>query len=168
MSSARVAFFIAGAPPFPTEALVNPAQSIRPNWSLRMAARAVMERGNVLELDLVTALFNPVLPKGKTLWPNVMEPIIDKDWKRLTRIGRRDYRRLPVGKHKAKARKAAVRAMKERFGEIIQIRHDWIHNCGRPKNAVQTVTSEQAKARIREVRAVVEVVDEHLMAHRIV
>ena len=151
----------------PTAALLSPPQNLRPNWSLRMAARDVMEKENVLDLDRVTELFNPVLPEGETLWPNIMHRIIAQDWKRLTGIGKRDYGALP-SRDQTKARKAAVRVMKDRVGETIQLRHDWIHNCGRPKNAIQTLTPAQAKARIREVRAVIEIVDEHLMSHRVV
>ena len=78
----------------PTGVLLNPPQSIRPNWSLRMAARTVMERENVLDLDRVTELFNPVLPQGKKLWLNVIEPIISRNWKRLTGINKTEYRQL--------------------------------------------------------------------------
>ena len=151
----------------PTAALLSPPQNFRPNWALRMAAREVMERENVLDLDRVKELFNPVLPKGEKLWPNVMDRVISRDWKRLTGIGKREYRTLSRG-DQAKARKAAVKAMKDRVGDTIQLRHDWIHNCGRPKNAIRKLTPNQAKARIREVRAVIEVVDEHLISHRIV
>jgi hypothetical protein len=151
----------------PTAALLSPPQNLRPNWSLRMAARNVMERENVLDLDRVTELFNPILPKGERLWSNVMDRIIDRDWRRLTGISKKDYRALP-GRDQLNARKTAVGVMKGRVGETIQFRHDWIHNCGRPKIAIQRLTSGQAKARVREVRAVIEGVDEHLMTHRVV
>ena len=151
----------------PTAILLSPPQNLRPNWSLRMAARDVMERENVLDLDRVTELFNPVLPKGEKLWPNIMGRIIDEDWKRLTGIRKRDYRNLSSS-DQTNARKTAVGVMKGRVGETIQFRHDWIHNCGRPKNAIRRLTSGQAKARIREVRAVIEGVDDHLMLYRVV
>jgi hypothetical protein len=151
----------------PTAALLSPPQTLRPNWSLRMAARDVMERETVLDLERVTELFNPVLPKGQKLWPAAMGPIIDRDWRRLTGTSRSAYHGLAANAQLS-ARRAAVGAMKVRMSRTIQYRHDWIHNCGRPKSAVRRLTAGQAEARIREIRVVVEAVDEHLMAHRVV
>lgn len=151
----------------PAEALIRPTQTIRPNWALRMAARGVMERENVLDLNRVADLFNPVLPKGQKLWPSVMGPIIHMDWKRLTGMGTARYQSLG-SKEKAGARASAVGTMKKRLKGTIQIRHDWIHNCGRPKSVIRQLTVNQADARIREVRLIVETVDQHLMAHRVV
>lgn len=149
----------------PTTLLIAPPQNLRQNWALRMAARQVMENENVLDLGVVTGLFNPVLPQGKTLWENAMEPIIRHDWKRLTGLHWSDYQAIERKKRPG-ARRTAVKTMKARIKTTIQYRHDWIHNCGRPKSKVQTLTPQQAVERIREVHAVVVTFDDHLMAHR--
>lgn len=149
----------------PTGLLVRPPHTLRPNWSLRMAARTVMERENVLDLDKVRELFNPVLPDGKKLWESAMAPLIDRNWKRLTGTTRSAYSALSPTQQ-ANARKAVAASVKRRIGDTIQIRHDWIHNCGRPKNAVRPLTPDQASARIREIRLLVESVDHHIMDHR--
>ena len=127
-----------------------------------------MEKENVLDLGSVTGLLNPVLPKAHKLWVNAMEPIISNGWIRLTGIDGASYRALADDKARKKARVTSVNVMKARVKETIQMRHDWIHNCGRPKSAVMRLTVNQAVARVREVRSVVEAVDDHLMLHRVV
>ena len=39
---------------------------VRPNWGLRMAARAMMEKDNMLQLGRLKDLLNPVLPRSNT------------------------------------------------------------------------------------------------------
>lgn len=151
----------------PTTLLIRPKQNLRENWSLRMAARSVMERENVLSLDTVEHLFNPVLPKGQKLWASAMEPIIAQNWKRLTGTYLRDYRILSSKSQKG-ARGTAAKQMKKRIKETIQYRHDWIHNCGRPRSTVQTLSVGQALERMRDLKVVVTTFDKHLMDHRLV
>ena len=94
-----------------------------------------------------------------------MVNLIDKDWKRLTGIRKKEYEDSH-GKSKEQATKSAINTMKERIQDSIQLRHDWVHNCGRPDKVVKELTPNQATARIREIRAVVEAVDDHLMDYR--
>lgn len=150
----------------PTAALLRPGQEFRPNWALRMAARDVMERENVLDMDNAKGLFNPVLPKGMTLWADVMEPVIKLNWKRLTGSTWADYSSLESDKARAGARSEAAKKMKERLKSTIQYRHDWIHNCGRPKQAVASLTKGAASQRVGEIREIVRIVDDHLMTNR--
>jgi len=127
-----------------------------------------MELENVLDLGSVRGLFNPILPQGKKLWGCLIEDMIKWDWKRFTGISNAEYAMLTVGPARKKARTQAVSDWRSRMSETIQHRHDWIHNCGRPKSAIRTLSAGQAHARVREVRAVVEAVDDHLMMHRVV
>lgn len=150
----------------PTAALLRPVQSSRPNWALRMAAREVMERENVLDLESAKGLLNPVLPKGEKLWPDSMEPLIRLDWKRLTGTRWADYKKLQSDKDRAGARATAAGVMKKRLASTIQYRHEWIHNCGRPKETVMKLSNGQARERVRDIREVISVVDDHLMEHR--
>ena len=149
----------------PAGEILNNTRPNRPYWSLRMAARSVMEKENILHMTQVKKMFNPVLPTGQKLWPSVMEPLIMNDWKRLTGISKSEYLALPGSSRKG-ARTASVKAVRTRIASTIQLRHDWIHNCGRPKVAILQMTRDQAVARIREVRALVTALDTHLIRHR--
>ena len=61
----------------------------------------------------------------------------------------------------------AVSTIANRLGTIIQIRHDWVHNCGRPKSSVVTYTHGEAEVRIKHVQVFVEELDDHLEEHRL-
>jgi hypothetical protein len=53
------------------------------------------------------------------------------------------------------------------MGEIVQRRHDIVHNCDRPKTAKQPMTLGQAKGMLVDVHDFVKVTDGHLDAHRL-
>jgi hypothetical protein len=53
------------------------------------------------------------------------------------------------------------------MGDIVQRRHDIVHNCDRPKTAKQRLTLGQAKAMLADVHDFVKILDQHLDAHRI-
>ena len=155
-----------GTRKIPAAVLVNLFEHENENWSLRMAARDIMDKESVLDISKVTGLFNPVLPQERQLWPEVMEPLIARDRKTLTGTTRVQYDAIVTPKDRKKAREAAAGEMKKRLQETIQYRHDWVHNCGRPKSAVKALKPGAASQRISEVRAVVEAVDDHLQAYR--
>ncbi len=56
-----------------------------------MAARALMERDNMLRVSRVKDLFNPALPAGKKLWTDVAQVFVDLDRKRLAGFRKADY-----------------------------------------------------------------------------
>lgn len=151
----------------PAGEVLSSSHQKRPNWRLRMAARAVMEKENVLDLSQVPTLFNPVLPLGQKVWPAAMEPLINLGSLRLTGVRPASYRAASSNK-RAGMRNSAAGKVKTRVGETIQWRHDWVHNCGRPKEAIQDKTQGQIVARITEIRALVEAFDDHLDRHRTV
>ena len=101
-----------------------------------------MEMDNVLSLDRVQGLFNKLLSKGNRLYEDTLlgawiaaQPGTSR---RLFGYTARDYARL-AGTNKADATKAARQRLLDRFNCIIQRRHDCIHNCDRPKHALQKV-----------------------------
>ena len=135
------------------------------NWALRMAARNLMEKESVLSVEGVKDLFNPVLPDGSKLWPAVMDPLMQKGWKRFTGKTKAEYVGM-ASSEREKLWTGATEKVKARIQQTIQLRHDWVHNCGRPKSKIKALGPQQARARIREVRAVVDAVDCHLGKYR--
>jgi hypothetical protein len=138
----------------------------RQNWGLRMAARALMERDNLLQLSRLKELFNPALPKGQKLWDDLALPYVSLDRRRLTDINSSEYAALS-GTTKSKAPKKATSAVLARIGEIVQRRHDVVHNCDRPKTAKQPLTLPSAKKMLIDVKDFVTILDDHLDMHRI-
>lgn len=99
----------------------------RANWGLRMSARTLMEKDNMLRVSRIKDAVNPGLTTGHKLWDDVIEEYIALNRKRLTGIRSWEYAPLS-GDRKAKARKAASRRILKRVGHIIQRRHDIVHN----------------------------------------
>lgn len=139
---------------------------VRSNWGLRMAARALMERGNLLQLSRLKELLNPALPAGHRLWTDMVDDYIALDRKRLTGIRRAPYGAL-TGAAKSKAPAKASAAVMRRMGEIVQRRHDIVHNCDRPKTAKQPLTLSKAAKMITDIQDFVTILDDHLDAHRL-
>jgi hypothetical protein len=140
------------------------AYANRPNWRWRMAARAMMEKDNVLALDTVRKLFNPFFPEDHKFFSELID-----DW--ITRphatahifgIARAAYL-VTQNKAREDARKSASKHFLARFKAIIQRRHDCIHNCDRPKNVPQPVGNPgSVRNVIRDVRFLVENSDAHI------
>lgn len=139
----------------------------RPNWGLRMAARAMMEKDNLLQLGRLKDLVNPVLPAGAKLWTDVAPAFIALDRKRLAGISASDYAALSTTKKVVAKRKAAA-AVLRRIGVIVQRRHDIVHNCDRPKNAPQLLKIGSARNMLTDVGAFVDVTDKHIDANWVV
>lgn len=142
-------------------------RSDRPLWALRMAARNIMEKNNMLSIGRIKSQFNPILPDSQKLWQRFVDKLIAYDYKRFTGIYKSELDKLS-GQELGKARKKAINHFKQRVGNTIQKRHDWIHNCGRPKVAIKDLTHQQALERIREVGILVREFDVHIRDHRLV
>jgi hypothetical protein len=140
----------------------------RPFWRVRMAARKVMEKDNMLALSRIEGCFNGILPSNQKLWLTLIPALTAFDLKRLTKFTAAGLGAVAAGTPKEKAEKQIIAAVKSRIGKIIQFRHDWIHNCGRPKTAIVDLTSGRANARIRDVKIFIETFDNHLTTHRLV
>lgn len=92
---------------------------IRSNWGLRMGARALMEKDNLLQLGRLKDLFNPALPAGQQLWPDLAPQFIALNRKRLTGFRRNEYSAL-TGQDKSKGPKRVSSNVMKRIGEIVQ------------------------------------------------
>ena len=138
----------------------------RSNWALRMAARSRMERENMLQVSRVKDMFNPFLPTGQKLWLDLIDSYVSLGRRRLTRWRSHELAAV-AGDELAKRRKQASSALVTRVGVIVQRRHDIVHNCDRPKVAVQALSVGQAKAMIADVRDFVVLLDNHLQTHRV-
>jgi hypothetical protein len=152
----------------PAGEILKSTRRHRPLWRVRMAARKVMEKDNMLALSRIEDCFNGILPPAQKLWLALIPNLTAHNLKRLTKHNAADMAGFAAGKPLEKAQKQVIAAVKARIGKIIQFRHDWIHNCGRPKTAIVDLTHGRAKARIRDIKLFIEDLDDHLTAHRLV
>jgi len=136
----------------------------RPNWGLRRAARAMMEKDNMLQLGRLRDLLNPNLPRGQKLWIDVAPQYVALNRKRLAGISSAEYGAL-TAPAKTDANKRAGAAVLRRIGTIIQRRHDIVHNCDRPKSAHQPLKVGTAKNMLTDIGSFVAILDGHLDAH---
>lgn len=151
----------------PAGEVLDTSRPHRPLWAVRMAVRGVMERDNMLTISKIDEYFNGILPGSRKLWLSFIPKLISYNFKRLTQYREADILDLD-GKSLTKAKKKAIHVFKTRIGQTIQIRHDWIHNCGRPKQAIKDLTYGQAQARTRDIEIFVTEFDDHIQAHRLV
>lgn len=150
----------------PAGEILDRSRGSRPLWSIRMAARSIMEKDNMLSVSRIESMFNPILPDQQKLLSSLVPTLIDYGWKKFTGPNSNAEIDALTGKPKEKATKKSISVLKERIGETIQIRHDWIHNCGRPKSSVKDYTDRQACERIREIKSLIVEFDDHIEAHR--
>lgn len=139
---------------------------VRENWGLRMATRALMEKDNLLQLGRLKDLLNPALPSNYKLWTSLSQDFVDLDRKRLTGFRKSSYAALS-GKERGEGPKKVQTAVLRRMGEIVQRRHDIVHDCDRPKTAKQRLTLPQAKKMLADIHDFVKILDGHLDAHRL-
>jgi hypothetical protein len=131
-----------------------------------MAARKVMERENVLAISKVDDLFNPILPTGQKLWEDFIPQLILHNRKKFTLHTSTSWAAvLPA--NKSKEAKKAIDIFKKRISSIVQIRHDWIHNCGRPRQAINNLTRLQALSAMRDIQTFIDELDQHIELHRL-
>lgn len=153
--------------PLPAGIVLDTSRQNRPRWALRMAARAVMERDNMLALSRIPNQFNPILPASHKLWGGIVKDLAFCGYRRLTGQSYAELQRLS-GQRLTKASKAVIACFIKRLTETVQLRHDWAHNCGRPKSAVVDLSYRQASARINEVGSFVATLDGHIDTYRLV
>jgi hypothetical protein len=149
----------------PAEALLTRTYTRRPLWAVRMAAREHVKKMNMLDVEELSSFLNPNLPEGEQLWASVMRQIIKDTSKDFTGTTPTDAASISD-----KQLNSAIGSMKHGLKWMIQLRHDWAHNCGRPKYAIVPYYSTDLKTRrpIEWIRSVVTTVDDHLQNHRIV
>lgn len=126
-------------------------------WRWRMAARELIEDENVLSLKKIKDLFNQFFPDGgKLMTTATIEPwILHRDARvRHFGISRTAYRALAPGA-KGSARAKALDKFQAHYTAIFQRRHDCIHNCDRPKVALQAVSATTVAKRIEDIRFLV-------------
>lgn len=122
-------------------------------WRWRMAARELIEDENVLSLKKIKELFNQFFPDGgKLMATATIEPWIVHADARVRHFGitRSAYRALGPSA-KASARGRALEKFQAYFAKIFQRRHDCIHNCDRPKMALQTIAATTVQKRIEDI-----------------
>jgi hypothetical protein len=139
---------------------------VRDNWGLRMAARALMEKDNMLQLGRLKDMFNPALPPNQRLWADLAPKFAALNRKRLTGYKAAEFQGL-TSKAKMEAPAKVTKAVMTRMGKIVQRRHDIVHNCDRPKVAKQSLTITQAKAMLRDVQDFTTILDDHLQLNRL-
>jgi hypothetical protein len=129
-------------------------------WRWRMAARELIEDENVLSLDKIRTLFNQFFRENhKILNENTIEKTIfhaqAKNKSRLFGITSAKFK-SKHSKDKGKAKKDALKHFEKHFREIFQRRHDCIHNCDRPKVALQKISPTIVDKKIEDIEFLVE------------
>ena len=127
-------------------------------WRWRMAARELIEEENVLSLEKIKKLFNHFFRKSH----KILSTETIGDWiihrqskKRLFGVSSRSYRAM-IGNTKHKAKIDALDKLSVLFEQIFQRRHDCIHNCDRPKIALQAISPGTCERRIQDINFLVE------------
>jgi hypothetical protein len=140
-------------------------------WLWRMVARDLIEKDNVLSIGKIRELFGQFFPDNEKIL-NANGPILEK-WIlhsssqfRLFGVRKTDCRSASPSQKNA-IKKKALAQLEERFGLIFQRRHDCIHNCDRPKIAIQDVHITLAYIRkvIDDIQFLVERCHEEFKLH---
>jgi hypothetical protein len=132
-------------------------REMRGGWRWRMAAREMIERENVLSLGKIKELFNHFFRDGRKLMTaDTIEVwmLHRESRQRLFGITPTAYRALAQGQ-KGTAKKSAIRKFEERFQTVFQRRHDSIHNCDRPKMALQHINDSTVEKQIQDIQFLV-------------
>jgi Holliday junction resolvase RusA-like endonuclease len=141
-------------------------QGQRSNWKWRVAARDLVEKDNVLSLKKIKDLFNHIMDdKNKLLSQDMVETwLLNGGRQRLLGISPTNYRRLSQA-DKNKRKKLMVEKITERFAQIIQRRHDCIHTCDRPKNALQPIAPIDVDKAIEDIDFLVLKLNPHIVSN---
>ena len=150
----------------PAGEVLDASRTHRPKWGIRMAAKAVMERDNMYSLSRLDDVFNGILPIGQKLWLGILPQLAALGRRRFTRFTAADLAALH-GQPLHNAQKALISSVKARIGLTVQFRHDWIHNCARPKGAIANYTNGEARAAMNEIKSLVDIFEAHVEAHRL-
>jgi hypothetical protein len=150
----------------PAGEVLDASRVHRPKWGIRMAAKAVMERDNMYTLARLDGAFNGILPAGQKLWFGIVPQLTALGRRRFTRNLTTDLAAL-AGKPLQDAQRQVIGSVKARIGITVQFRHDWIHNCARPKGTIQNYTDGEAKAAMNEIKSLVDIFETHIETHRL-
>lgn len=126
-------------------------------WRWRMAARDLIEDETVLSLEKIRGLFNQFFARGtRQIHTETIEHWIRAagPTKRLFGITTAAYNALPARQVSA-ARQSAIDSLEDRFELIFQRRHDCIHNCDRPRAALQAIRPGAVAKAIRDIEFLV-------------
>ncbi|EDY84177.1 hypothetical protein VDG1235_3807 [Verrucomicrobiia bacterium DG1235] len=110
-------------------------------WRWRMAARAMIEKENVLSITQIKKLFNRFFEDSEKLFcDNRLEGWMThgRATNRVFGIARSDFLHLS-GTDRISAIKNGNKQLNSRYKVLFQRRHDCIHNCDRPKVAPQAI-----------------------------
>lgn len=135
-------------------------------WRWRMAAREMIEQESVLSIKQVKDVLNVFCrERHKLLTSETIEPwILHPDMKqRHFGISRHAYQHIPT-RQKSTAKKSALECFDQRMQEIFQRRHDCIHNCDRPKTAIQNISLDATKKALDDVAFLVNRCTAHMSA----
>jgi hypothetical protein len=144
----------------PAAAVLNASSS----WRWRMAARGIIEKQSVLSLDEVKKFLNLFCREGqKLLQAETIEVWIVHPGSKQRNFGisRAAYNALPAGS-KSSAKKAALKKFSSQMQGVFQRRHDCIHNCDRPKIAIQAISADVTEKAILDVEFLVNRCTDHL------
>lgn len=129
----------------------------RAGWRWRMVARELIEDENVLSLDKIRQLFKRFFRDGnqllvqRTIGPWITHPSARQ---RLFGVTATRYRSMTTARQRA-ARQKALGRFEQRFEKIFQRRHDCIHNCDRPKMAIQSISTTKVAKCIQDIELLV-------------
>ncbi|WP_298854149.1 hypothetical protein [uncultured Aquimonas sp.] len=146
----------------PVTALLRPANG---GWRWRMAARELIESENVLSLEKIRSLFNHFcrpthkLINKSTLGHWITHPTAKK---RMFGVSSAEYS-AATSSQQNKLREDAMEHFEGHYGEIFQRRHDCIHNCDRPKQALQPIGGSEVLKRIEDVEYLVRLCHSELL-----
>jgi hypothetical protein len=150
----------------PAGEVLDASRPRRPKWGIRMAVKAVMEKDNMYSLSRLNDAFNGILPIGQKLWSGMVPQLLALGRRRFTRHLNADLATLN-GKPLQDAEKEVIASVKKRISVTVQFRHDWIHNCARPKGVILNYTDGQARAAMNEIKNLVNIFEAHIEAHRL-
>ncbi|WP_135503043.1 hypothetical protein [Roseovarius aestuariivivens] len=135
-------------------------------WRWRMAAREMIEKESVLSIQQIKDLLNIFCREHHKLLTqeSVESWILHADTKqRHFGISKQAYQQTPAG-GKAKLKKNALEKFGRRMQSVFQRRHDCIHNCDRPKSAVQPISADAAQKALEDVSFLVNRCTDHMRA----
>jgi len=136
----------------------------RENWRWRRAARDLIEKDNVLSMNKIRELINPFLSKDHKLFEESVIDALMKNYnapQRLVGTTKTAYRNLR-GQNRKNAQTKIREKISSRFKLICQRRNDCIHNCDRPKLALQKISATTCIFAIRDIDLFVRFCDTHL------
>mgnify|MGYP001111578692 FL=1 len=126
-----------------------------------------MEMDSMLSISRLDDVFNPILASGHKLWADFIVAMVAHGRVRLTGPKTAAEVAALSGEDKEKATKKAIDVLQKRIGCIVKTRHDWIHNCGRPKTVIQKCSYGEACCRVRDVKLFVVTLDNFIETHRL-